>query len=117
MQESQRRLVAFKREIKPVATFRGRLDTIMHWTGWRPREFATAIGVDKTSIHNWVRGIGEPGAGSIRKICARLGVTADWLLGLSDKGGPAEPAACAARPKPKTPEPCAAAEARAKQIA
>jgi len=117
MQESQRRLIAFKRKINPVATFRERLETIMHWTGWRPSEFAAAIGADKASAYGWSKGATEPGAESIRKICASLGVSADWLLGLSNKGGPAEPAASPERPKPKAPEQCAAAESRAKQYA
>lgn len=91
MKESLRRLHAFRREVKPKAMVSERLKTIMHWTYWKPYQLAEAIGVDRASIHYWLNGPQEPEAESIRKICASLRVSSDWLLGLSDEGGPTEP--------------------------
>jgi transcriptional regulator with XRE-family HTH domain len=47
------------------------------------RDFAKKIGVPLTSYTNWVLGVSQPKFESIYAICSKLGVSADWLLGLS----------------------------------
>lgn len=43
-----------------------------------------------TTISNYRYGVSLPNAYSLSMLCPVLGVSADWLLGLSDKGGPEE---------------------------
>jgi len=54
------------------------------------RDFAKKIEVPLTSYTNWVLGVSQPKFENICSICSILGVSADWLLGLSDKE-PARP--------------------------
>lgn len=43
-----------------------------------------------TTISNYRYGVSLPNAYNLSLLCPALGVTVDWLLGLSDKGGPEE---------------------------
>ena len=47
-------------------------------------EFALKIGVKQTSYSSWERGIKDPAAQTIAQIASTFGVSADWLLGLTD---------------------------------
>lgn len=47
------------------------------------RDFARKLGVPLTSYTNWVAGISSPKMEYIQLVCTKLGVSADWLLGLS----------------------------------
>lgn len=47
-------------------------------------DFALKIGVKQTSYSSWERGIKDPAAQTIAQIASTFGVSADWLLGLSD---------------------------------
>lgn len=49
------------------------------------KQFAKLLGVPLTSYTNWVAGISTPKAEAIVLICTKLGVSSDWLLGLTDK--------------------------------
>ena len=46
------------------------------------REFARQLGVPLTSYTNWTTGARAPSMDYIVMICTKLGVSADWLLGL-----------------------------------
>ena len=48
-------------------------------------EFAAKIGVKQTSYSSWERGVKDPAAQTVAQISSTFGVSADWLLGLSDK--------------------------------
>ena len=48
-------------------------------------EFASIIGAKQTSYSSWERGIKEPSISNLLKIASTLGVSSDWLLGLSDE--------------------------------
>lgn len=48
-------------------------------------DFATKIGVKQTSYSSWERGIKDPAAQTVAQIANTFGVSADWLLGLSDR--------------------------------
>lgn len=56
-------------------------------------DFAAKIGVKQTSYSSWERGVKDPLAQTLVQISNTLGVSADWLLGLSDERGPAQTAA------------------------
>ena len=47
------------------------------------RDFARKLGVPLTSYTNWVCGTSTPKMEYIIMLCTKLGVSADWLLGLS----------------------------------
>lgn len=47
-------------------------------------DFADKIGVKQTSYSSWERGIKDPAAQTVAQIASTFGVSADWLLGLSD---------------------------------
>ena len=55
-------------------------------------EFARMIGVRQQTLNNYMNGR-EPPARFVHDVCAKLGVSADWLLGLREKGGAAVVAA------------------------
>ena len=55
------------------------------------KEFAQKLGVPLTSYTNWVGGTSSPKMEYIVMLCTKLGVSADWLLGLS-ASPPAQPA-------------------------
>ena len=48
------------------------------------KEFAALCGIPLNTYTNWVRGIREPSASALIKLCTQLDVSCDWLLGLSD---------------------------------
>ena len=54
------------------------------------RQFANKLDVPLTSYTNWVLGLRTPNMETIQKICSHLGVSADWLLGLSTAPPPTE---------------------------
>ena len=51
------------------------------------REISKAIEAPHSSICRWSFGKGLPNAYSLAKLAEYLGVSADWLLGLSDEMG------------------------------
>ena len=55
------------------------------------KDFARKLGVPLTSYTNWVCGTSTPKMEYIVMLCTKLGVSADWLLGLS-ASPPAQPA-------------------------
>ena len=54
-------------------------------------DFANKIGVKQTSYSSWERGVKDPAAQTVAAIASTFGVSADWLLGLTDcrEGPPA----------------------------
>ena len=59
--------------------------------GWVPYLVAyEQTGIKPDAWQNWeTRGV-EPSADALRRLSATLGVTTDWLLGVSDDGGPVD---------------------------
>ena len=53
--------------------------------------FARKLGVPLTSYTNWICGTSTPKMEYIIMLCTKLGVSADWLLGLS-VSPPSQPA-------------------------
>ena len=53
--------------------------------------FAHKLGVPLTSYTNWISGTSSPKMEYIVMLCTKLGVSADWLLGLS-ASPPSQPA-------------------------
>ena len=61
--------------------FSERLESLRSGT---QKEFARFLGVPLTSYTNWVANTSSPKAEYIIQVCSKLGVSADYLLGLSD---------------------------------
>ena len=67
--------------------FGNRLESLRE--GETQKGFAKSLGIPINTYTNWVRGIREPSMSAIINLCTHLGVSADWLLGLSERGGSA----------------------------
>ncbi len=52
------------------------------------KEFAEKIGVKRSTVNNWETGGYNIKADDIENICKKCGVSADWLIGLSDVRSP-----------------------------
>ncbi len=67
--------------------FRGRLSEAMRDRGQTQSALARAIGVDRSTISQLIKGDGArlPNAQVVGECAAHLGVSADWLLGLTDR--------------------------------
>ncbi|MGN0832606.1 MAG: helix-turn-helix domain-containing protein [Kiritimatiellia bacterium] len=77
-----------------MKVFGDRLESLRN--GETQKGFAKALGIPINTYTNWVRGIREPSMSAIIHLCTHLGVSADWLLGLPERGG------SAAAPPPAT---------------
>lgn len=66
-----------------IAKFSEKLESLRG--GLTQREFAKRLGIPLTTYTNWITGIRSPSGEAILSICTQLGISADWLLGLSDK--------------------------------
>ena len=51
-------------------------------------DFALKIGTKQTTLSNWERGFREPNFSGLALIATSCGVSADWLLGLTDERAP-----------------------------
>lgn len=47
------------------------------------KEFAAFLGIPLNTYTNWTRGVTKPNSDAIVHVCTVLGVSADWLLGLT----------------------------------
>ena len=70
-----------------AAQFRARLAQAMATAGSNQSDLARAIGVDRSTVSQLLKGTGArlPNAQVIGECASALGVSADWLLSLSDR--------------------------------
>ena len=66
-----------------IAKFSEKLESLRG--GKTQRDFAKSLGIPLTTYTNWIAGIRSPSAEAVLSICTQMGVSADWLLGISDK--------------------------------
>lgn len=60
-------------------------DRLIELQGHRTAEqFGKDLGVSRQTINYWLKGDRTPSAENIKTICTKEGVSADWLIGLSD---------------------------------
>ncbi len=64
--------------------FKERLRMLVNESGKSYIQIGKESGVSKASIAAWCRGEGLPNSKALSKICLYFGVSADWLLGISD---------------------------------
>lgn len=60
-----------------------RIKTARQLRGMRQQDLAKQIGISQGTLSHWETGVNEPDITSIRKMCAVLDVSAEYLLGLS----------------------------------
>jgi transcriptional regulator with XRE-family HTH domain len=67
--------------------FRERMETAMRTSGISRAALARAVGIDRSTVTQMLSGrdVRMPGGHVVAGIAATLGVSADWLLGLSDR--------------------------------
>lgn len=53
--------------------------------GYDHQEIVDWIGKSRRALTGWLAGSNEPLASTVADLCEALDVSADWLLGLSDK--------------------------------
>ena len=66
-----------------MGTFGDRLESLRG--GDSQKVFARKLGVPLTSYTNWISGTSSPKMEYIVMLCTKLGVSADWLLGLPER--------------------------------
>ncbi len=66
-------------------TFGGRIYTLREENKLTVEQFARRVFVNKAIICLWEQGKNLPSFGAIISICKNMNVSADWLLGLSEK--------------------------------
>jgi transcriptional regulator with XRE-family HTH domain len=59
--------------------------------GWNQADLAAEVGSSQSIVSRWERGVGEPTHVQLYRLSLALKVATDWLLGLSDEGGPPPP--------------------------
>ena len=58
--------------------------------GLSQRTAAADLRISQALLSHYENGAREPGLDFLRRACGYYGVTADYLLGLSDRGGPGD---------------------------
>jgi transcriptional regulator with XRE-family HTH domain len=72
-----------------TSTFRARLSEAMAWRGLTQAALARAVGVDRSTVSQLLAATDRlPGAGLAADIAAALGISTDWLLGLTGRPEP-----------------------------
>ena len=62
--------------------FGERLKTALDKRDMKQRELARDIKITEAAMSRYIQGTRVPRGDTIVKICSRLGISADWLLGL-----------------------------------
>jgi len=76
---------------KIMADFLDKLRKLQN--GKNVSEFARFLGMNQKSLDNYTKGERKPSINFIMTVCTKCNVSADWLLGLTEKQpSPAEPA-------------------------
>ena len=75
------------KELKKLEGLPDRLRTLIFESGDSFKGFAHVLGIYPSYVHKWVNGEAIPTARYLCAICRYYGVTADWLLGLTDERG------------------------------
>lgn len=66
------------------AEFQRRLRLVMNQRNVKPLTLARELGMSYDRVHRWLQGRCCPRADSLRLLCDRLRVSADYLLGVGE---------------------------------
>ncbi len=64
-----------------------RLKEVRHKAGRSLTDVAGELGKSRATIGHWETGKAQPCSDTLARLCRYLGVSADYLLGLSDRRG------------------------------
>lgn len=67
-----------------MSEFSDRLKTVRLKQGFTQKELASSLNITRAAYSAWESGRNEPSFALLASICKTLGVTADYLIGLSD---------------------------------
>ena len=65
-------------------TFAQRLEKLMIERNLYPRDVQRITGIKRQRIYEYLQGVTQPSAYNLRRIAEGLGISADWLLGITD---------------------------------
>jgi len=65
--------------------FSKRLSECRKLKGLTQQKLGELVGTHKQAVNNWEKGLASPNLNTFRMLCEYLGVSADYLLGLTDK--------------------------------
>ena len=68
-----------------MTIFGKRIKILKEELGLTNRQMSELTGVDKGNFSSWMIEYNMPNSDSVIKICKAFNVSADWLLGLSDR--------------------------------
>ena len=72
-----------------MSCFKERINDLFRQSGKTQKDFARDVAdVSRQSLYDYLNGNCIPDGDTIRRICEKMGVSADWLLGLSDVQSP-----------------------------
>ena len=66
-----------------MSDFRTRLNQLLIDSGKTVTDFAKLLGISRQSLNYYLNGNRVPDCNTLRRICEKCAVSADWLLGLS----------------------------------
>jgi transcriptional regulator with XRE-family HTH domain len=71
--------------VSDIISFRtDRLKLLRKQRGWSQRELARFCGLGETVVNKYERAVVDPSATTLKIMAEKLGVSADYLLGLTD---------------------------------
>ena len=65
-------------------TFAQRLEKLMVERDLYPSDIQRITGIRRQRIYEYLQGVTQPSAYNLKRIAEGLGVSADWLLGITD---------------------------------
>lgn len=74
-------------ELAERQVFAERLRAARNKAGWTSQKLAEALFVDISTVSKWESGEREPGLKAVADVAAKLDVSTDYLLGLTDSDG------------------------------
>lgn len=86
-----------------MSVFSDRIRIILDAKGIQQKELAAQCGFSAVRLNNYIVGRTEPSIDALYSICDALGVTSDYLIGLSDSWMPASIVSIAPEVQPRNP--------------
>lgn len=65
--------------------FHVRLRQLLQERGLSSYALSVRIGLSRSLVQKWARGDGCPSLLNLRKLCEELGVTSDWMIGVTTR--------------------------------
>lgn len=99
-------MIDFNKKLKEgvlMSVFSDRIRIILDSKGIQQKELAAQCGFSAARLNNYIVGRTEPSIDALYSICKALGITSDYLIGLSDSWIPAQIVSIAPEVLPRSP--------------